>query len=312
MSSIWASRRSVPRPWSTLSIVIADQSTMVTWPRRPKRPAGARLAQGHLRQLPVVRADRSHGHVEDHRRGRAGRSAARSRSNRSSITSVSDSRRSKRRVLTTPEITTCDGVDAAHPGHRDEDPVPGEQLDHQALDPRGMAAGPALHHDVAHLAHLVPGVVEDRQVPDPGDEDRGRRCRHGAIIPAAAEGAASACEHPACGEPGAMIDLPGPVPRCRRPWRRRRRSGGRPSGCGPTRRPSGAPGRRRRRAHALAERGARTEDGQAAGAPRPARGGRRGPGRPGRHGARRQPAVDRCWPTRRAASCAPSSASRRR
>ena len=68
------------------------------------------------------------------------------------------------------------------PGHRDEDPVPGEQLHHQALDPRRPTVGAALQHDVAHLAHLVPGIVEDRQAADPRDEDRGRRCRHGVII----------------------------------------------------------------------------------------------------------------------------------
>ena len=84
------------------------------------------------------------------------------------MTSVSESRRSNRRVFTTPVIIDLDGVDAAHPDHRDEDPVPGEQLDDQPLDPRRPAAGPALDDHVADLADLVAGAVEDRQTRGSG------------------------------------------------------------------------------------------------------------------------------------------------
>ena len=134
-----------------------------------------------------------------------------------------------------------DGVDAAHPGHRDEDPVPGEQLHHQSLDPRGAPVGPPLDDDVADLAHLVPGVVEDRQVPDPGDEDRGRRCRHGGIIPRAwGSGGPSTKAQRQDAILGAHDHLPGPLP-----GRRRRAGGGGLLGsgarvCDPTRgRPPG-------------------------------------------------------------------------
>ena len=58
------------------------------------------------------------------------------------------------------------GVDAAYAGHGHEDPVAGEQLDHKALDPWWSAGRAALHHDIAHLSHLVPGAVEDWQAPD--------------------------------------------------------------------------------------------------------------------------------------------------
>src|SRR6185436_21157766 len=78
-----------------------------------------------------------------------------------------------------------DAADAADPGHRDEDPMPGEQLHDQTLDPRGASVGPPLDDDVADLTHLVPSVVEDRQAANPGDEDRGRGGRHAADYPSA-------------------------------------------------------------------------------------------------------------------------------
>ena len=106
MSSIWASNRSVRCPWSPLNIEMADQSTMVTCPRRPR-----------VRRLPTSRSATSDSSQSCERTGRMATSKITAdddwssrctvRSNRSSITSISDSRRSNRRVLTTPVITTC-------------------------------------------------------------------------------------------------------------------------------------------------------------------------------------------------------------
>jgi hypothetical protein len=53
-----------------------------------------------------------------------------------------------------------------HSGYRYEDPVARKKLDHKPLYSWGTAGGATLHHDVAHLAHLVPGTVEDWQAPD--------------------------------------------------------------------------------------------------------------------------------------------------
>jgi hypothetical protein len=57
-------------------------------------------------------------------------------------------------------------VDAAYPGHRNEDSVTCEQLDDQALDSWWSAGGPSLHDDVALLPYLIPSAVEDWQAPD--------------------------------------------------------------------------------------------------------------------------------------------------
>jgi hypothetical protein len=80
-----------------------------------------------------------------------------------------------------------DGVDAVDPGHRDEDAVPGKQLDDESFYPGRVAARPSLDDDVAHLSNLVASAVEHRQTPDPGNEDRRRsgRC-HELSIPASA------------------------------------------------------------------------------------------------------------------------------
>jgi hypothetical protein len=53
-----------------------------------------------------------------------------------------------------------------YPGHRHEDPVARKQLDHKPFHPWGPAGRSQLHHDVAHLPHLVPSAVEDWQAPD--------------------------------------------------------------------------------------------------------------------------------------------------
>ena len=82
------------------------------------------------------------------------------------MTSVSDSRRSKRRVLTHAGDHDLDRVDARRADHRDEDAVPGEELDDQALDPRRQQPGPALHEDVTQPPDLVARRVEDRQATD--------------------------------------------------------------------------------------------------------------------------------------------------
>ena len=42
----------------------------------------------------------------------------------------------------------------------------GEELDDQALDPRGQQAGPTLHEDVTQPPDLVARRVEDRQATD--------------------------------------------------------------------------------------------------------------------------------------------------
>ena len=88
------------------------------------------------------------------------------RSNRSSITNISDSRRSKRRVLTTPEMTT------ANPSMLRTRAI-GMKIRWRANSSttspftRGAWPGGATqHHNVAHLAHLVPSTVEDWQAPD--------------------------------------------------------------------------------------------------------------------------------------------------
>jgi hypothetical protein len=57
-------------------------------------------------------------------------------------------------------------VDAAYPGHRNEDSVTCEQLDDQALDSWWSPGGPSLHDDVAFLPYLIPSAVEDWQAPD--------------------------------------------------------------------------------------------------------------------------------------------------
>ena len=57
-------------------------------------------------------------------------------------------------------------VDAAYPGHRNEDSVTREQLDDQALHSWRSPGSPSLYDDVALLPHLVPGAVEDWQAPD--------------------------------------------------------------------------------------------------------------------------------------------------
>jgi hypothetical protein len=41
-----------------------------------------------------------------------------------------------------------------------------EELNYEALHPRCSASGSALHDNVAHLSHLIPGAVEDWQAPD--------------------------------------------------------------------------------------------------------------------------------------------------
>jgi hypothetical protein len=57
-------------------------------------------------------------------------------------------------------------IDAAHPSYRDEDPMACEQLNYEPLYSWRPAGSPALHHNITHLAHLVPSAVEDWQAPD--------------------------------------------------------------------------------------------------------------------------------------------------
>ena len=57
-------------------------------------------------------------------------------------------------------------VDAADPRHRYEDPMPCEELHYQAFDTWRPARSSALYDNIPHLAHLVPGAVEDWQAPD--------------------------------------------------------------------------------------------------------------------------------------------------
>ena len=57
-------------------------------------------------------------------------------------------------------------VDAGGADHRDEDPVPGEELDDETLHAGGEQAGATLHDDVTQPAHLVARRVEDRQAAD--------------------------------------------------------------------------------------------------------------------------------------------------
>ena len=61
--------------------------------------------------------------------------------------------------------------------------MPGEQLDDQSLRPGGVAAGPPLHDDVAQLAHLVAGIVENREVPDPEMKTEVADAATGALSP---------------------------------------------------------------------------------------------------------------------------------
>jgi hypothetical protein len=44
--------------------------------------------------------------------------------------------------------------------------VPCEEFDDKALDPWRSAGSSALHHNVTHLAYLVPSTIENWQAPD--------------------------------------------------------------------------------------------------------------------------------------------------
>ena len=140
----------------------SHQSTIVTWPRRPKRLRGAGFAQRDLGQLPVVRPHRPHRRRRRSPRGAGWSIRSTVRSNRSSITSVSECAALEPTGVDHAGDDDLDGVDAAHPGHRDEDPVPGEQLDHQPLDPRRAHPGPTLDDDVPDPPDLV---ARDRPGP---------------------------------------------------------------------------------------------------------------------------------------------------
>jgi len=60
--------------------------------------------------------------------------------------------------------------------------VTSEQLYDEALHTWRSAGGSALHDNIAHLSHLVPGTDEDWQAPDAGDENRGCARCHASII----------------------------------------------------------------------------------------------------------------------------------
>ena len=250
---------------------------MVTWPRRPNR----------LR-LPASRSATSDTSQSCDRTGRMATSKITAeagwssrctvRSKRSSTTSISDSRRSKRRVLTTPEITTCR---ASMLRTRAIGMKIRCRANSSTTRPLTRGARPSARrctHDVAHPAHLVPGIVEDRQVPDPRDEDRGRRCRHGVIISSDGILASMIEFKDLCldvTDPEVAAKFWGPA------------LGLRPESDNPQ-----PAGRRGARPHAVAQPGARAAYGQAAGASGcPRRRGVRSP-RPGGHGAGRHPALD--------------------
>jgi hypothetical protein len=44
--------------------------------------------------------------------------------------------------------------------------MPCEKLDHKTLHPWRSAGSSTLHHNVTHLAHLIPGAIEDWQASD--------------------------------------------------------------------------------------------------------------------------------------------------
>src|SRR5215212_4553608 len=127
--------------------------------------------------------DGSHGDVEDHRpTGMIG-------SLHCQIEQVPDDQRLRFTTLESPGVDdTADHdlnrVDAVDSGHRNEDAMPGEQLDHEPLHPGRVAARPSLDDDVANLSDLITSAVEHGQTADPGNEDRRRsgRC-HELSIP---------------------------------------------------------------------------------------------------------------------------------
>ena len=88
------------------------------------------------------------------------------RSKRSSITNISDSRRSKRRVLTTPEMTTAKPSMLRTRAMGMKIRWRANSSTTRPFDSWWPAGGAALHHNIADLSHLVPGAVEDWQAPD--------------------------------------------------------------------------------------------------------------------------------------------------
>jgi hypothetical protein len=64
-------------------------------------------------------------------------------------------------------------LDAGHPSHRDEDPPPVHQFDHQAQDARRLVVGAQRGHRVANAAELITVRVEDTQSGQSRDEDPG-------------------------------------------------------------------------------------------------------------------------------------------
>lgn len=65
------------------------------------------------------------------------------------------------------------GLDARHPGHRQEDPPTADHLDHQAQDARRSSADPQHRHQITDPADLVPVRVENGYAGQVRDEDPG-------------------------------------------------------------------------------------------------------------------------------------------
>jgi hypothetical protein len=154
----------------------------VTW---PAEALPAALAQSDLGQLPVMGAHLSHGDVKNG--SRAGVVSAL----HGQVEKITNDQGLRFPPLEAPGVDHSAnhyllGIDAANPSHRDEDPLPGEQLDNQPLYPWRATSCSALNDDVSYLADLVTGTVQHRQTSDPRDEDR-CRCRswHASSIPAA-------------------------------------------------------------------------------------------------------------------------------